>query len=248
MEQWPVEYVTGKRNLLNLRRPVQTSKGYFMNKLSDIGSELDPVSTQKRLHWPAPERNKEPILQVLLSNLPQTLGHNGTVLEIGAGTGQHSTYFARKFATSVWQATDPEPLHLKSIQAWIDWSNLLNMPKPLYLDTQKKPWPIRVADAIVCVNMIHVSPWASCTSLFEGAAEILSPNGIIYLYGPFSVGGNYTSQSNAAFHESLKSQNPAWGVRDLDDVKAVAVKYGFRKCETVEMPANNLSVFFGRTN
>ena len=215
----------------------------FMNKpLNATG--IEDQTDDGRLHWPAPARNKDVILDVLREVLPGALTPGGTILEIGAGSGQHTTHFAPQFPDAVWQATDPDPLHLKSIQAWFTEGGVTNAAKPLYLDTREQPWPVSRADALLCINMIHISPWESCQQLFRGAGEILSGHGILYLYGPFSVGGRHSAPSNAVFSQSLKARDPTWGVRDLDEVTALAEKNGLTLDKTVDMPSNNLSVIY----
>jgi len=179
--------------------------------------------------------------------LPASLGPGGVVLEIAAGSGQHTAHFASHFPDAVWQATDPDSLHLKSIQAWISASGITNAPHPIHLDTRERPWPINRADVVLCINMIHISPWESCASLFEGSSEILSDRGIIYLYGPFSVGGEHTAESNATFDESLRARDPAWGVRDIEDVSVVAGSNGFGLSDKYDMPSNNMSLVYKRS-
>ena len=201
-----------------------------------------------RLHWPSPERNKHAILQVLREHIPHTPGQDRLCLEIAAGSGQHAAHFAAGLPDTIWQASDPNPRHVASIQAWLDWTGLTKTPAPLCLDTRNRPWPIQSADAVLCINMIHISPWESCISLFDEASTILSKEGVVYLYGPFSIGGKHTSQSNIAFDESLQSQDSSWGVRDLNDVSAIARRHGFRLIANLGMPANNLSVIFTRTH
>ena len=213
-----------------------------------VTSSQEISTVDERLHWPSPERNKDAILQVLLEHIPHTPGQDRLCLEIAAGSGQHAAHFAASLPDTIWQASDPDPRHLASIKAWLDWAGLKKAPKPLYLDTRDRPWPIQYADAVLCINMIHISPWESCISMFDEASTILSRKGVVYLYGLFTIGGEHTSQSNIAFDESLKSQDPSWGVRDLNDVSTTARKYGFRLSANVKMPANNLSVIFRRTH
>ncbi|MBN07693.1 MAG: SAM-dependent methyltransferase [Rhodospirillaceae bacterium] len=217
---------------------------------------IDPIVTSSqevstvddRLHWPAPERNKDAILQVLREYIPHTPGQDRLCLEVAAGSGQHAAHFAARLPDTIWQASDPDPHHLASIQAWLDRTGLTKTPKPLCLDTRNRPWPIQSADAVLCINMIHISPWESCISLFDEASNILSREGVVYLYGPFTIGGKHISPSNTAFDESLKSQDTSWGVRDLNEVSAVARQHGFRLSANLAMPANNLSVIFRQTH
>ncbi len=214
--------------------------------ISTSSQEGSPVDD--RLHWPAPERNKDAILQVLRAHMPHTPGQDRLYLEIAAGSGQHAAHFAAGLPDTIWQASDSDPRHVASIQAWLDWAGLTKTPEPLCLDTRNRPWPIQSADAILCINMIHISPWESCISLFDEASTILSKEGVVYLYGPFKIGKKHTSQSNIAFDESLKAQDSSWGIRDFNDVSATARKHGFLLSANVQMPANNLSLIFRRTH
>lgn len=196
-----------------------------------------------RQYAPATERNREAILEVLLEVLPPT----GTVLEVSSGTGEHAVFFAPRLTPRHWLPTDPNPLALASINAWRSYIKAENLYPPIGLDARQPVWtfgkvePIR---AIVNINMIHIAPWEACLGLMRGAGRILPPGGILYLYGPFTRGGKHTSPSNIAFDESLREQDPYWGVRDLDEVVAVAKSQQLNLVKTVAMPANNLSVIF----
>jgi SAM-dependent methyltransferase len=192
------------------------------------------------LSSPAADRNKGPILDVLRRVLPAS----GLVLEIASGAGQHAAYFCRALPQLTWQPSDPDAHARASIAAWAAQENLANMRPPIELDVRALPWPVDRADAIVCINMIHISPWTATTSLFAGAKLTLPANAVIYLYGPYRIGGEHTAPSNAAFDRSLRGQNAEWGVRDLEEVVKVAAGEGFDLVETVQMPANNLSVVF----
>ncbi|WP_138380529.1 DUF938 domain-containing protein [Luteithermobacter gelatinilyticus] len=195
---------------------------------------------------PAAERNKGPILEVLKDTLPRY----GTVLEIASGTGQHAVYFTEHLPPLLWQPTDPDPEARTSIRDWWWEVQLKNILPPLDLDVCKTPWPVEITPppepitSIVCINMIHISPWAACVALMEGAGRLLPPEGILYLYGPYRLDGNHTAPSNAEFDRWLKNQNPEWGVRDLGHVRQMAAKNGLEFVRTVAMPANNLSVIF----
>lgn len=194
-----------------------------------------------RLMSPAAARNKAPILDVLRRVLPAT----GLVLEIASGTGEHAAFLATQLPHLSWQPSDPDSAARASISAWAAHvGSSENLHPPLALDAAGDDWPIAAADAIVCVNMIHISPWASCRGLMRGAARVLPHGGILFLYGPYRVGGRHTAPSNEAFDRGLQSQDPSWGVRDLEAVTAEAEKNGFILVETVPMPANNLSVVF----
>jgi len=198
--------------------------------------------TDQRRRYPATQRNREPILEVLRGILPPS----GLVLEIASGSGEHAVYFARQLPALAFQPTDPEPGALASIAAWISAEGLENVRAPLRLDAAHPPWPVGAADAVVCVNMIHISPWEATLGLLRGAAAILPSGAPLYLYGPYRRAGVETAPSNEDFDRDLKSRNPAWGLRDLEDVAAAARDAGFFGPEVWEMPANNLSVAFRR--
>ena len=195
-----------------------------------------------KLTAPAAERNKQPILDVLRRVLPAS----GLVLEIASGTGQHVVHFAKALRHLTWQPSDPDARARSSISAWIAEKALGNVREPLDLDVRCQPWPVASCDALVCINMIHISPWSATQALFEGAARILPEGGVIYLYGPYRVNGRDTSESNAAFDATLRAQDPEWGVRDLERVVDTADSCGFDFVESVAMPANNLSVVWRR--
>jgi SAM-dependent methyltransferase len=186
------------------------------------------------------ERNRGAILSVLERLLPKT----GLVLEIASGTGQHVIHFARALQGLSWQPTESDATCRRSIAAWLAIANLTNVRPPLDLDVRELPWRLPLLDAIICLNLIHIAPWSATTALFAGAGPALREGGVLYLYGPYSVNGKQTSPSNAAFDSALRAENPEWGVRDLQVVEAVANDQGFDLAETVEMPANNLSVLF----
>ncbi len=192
-----------------------------------------------RRYAPASQRNRAPILSVLEGVLPAS----GTVLEVASGTGEHGAFLAPRFPRLTWQPSDPNPEMRKSIAAWIQAEGPM-MASPLELDARDGTWPIESAAAIVCINMIHISPWASCLGLMAGAGRILEEGGILYLYGPYKVKRQHTAESNAVFDQSLQSQNPDWGVRDIDDVIKAAGEQGLKFYQSIEMPANNLSVIF----
>ena len=200
----------------------------------------------ERLFFPATERNRGPIGEVLSKILPL----NGFVLEIASGSGEHGVIFQERFPNIHWQTSDPNPSYRKSISAWIKHQGLMaKMPEPLDLDVQKRPWPL-TADfrsslkTIVCINMIHISPWGCTKALFEEAGNLLEKDQIMMLYGPFKRNNEHTSESNSRFDQSLKLQNPTWGVRDIKEVSEIGRKNGFENHDVFEMPANNLSVIF----
>ena len=188
------------------------------------------------------ERNKQPILEVLERVLPRT----GVVLEIASGTGQHVVHFARAMPALTWQPSDPDAAMRESIAAHISASGLDNVLAPVALDSRDQPWPCDRAQAIVCINMIHIAPWPAAEGLMHGAAGLLAAGAPLVLYGPFRQGGRHTAPSNEAFDDSLRQRDPDWGVRDLDDVTALARQHGFEPGPVVSMPANNLTVTFIR--
>ncbi len=195
-----------------------------------------------RLFAPATQRNRVPILDVLMRVLPA----RGLALEVASGTGEHALWFAQNLRPLVWQPSDPDPEMRESILSHCRGAELASLRPPLDLDTTRRPWPIVEADAVVCINLVHIAPWSATLGLLEGAAAILPPEGPLFLYGPFQRNGGHTAESNAHFDSSLRSRNPEWGVRALEDIAAEAESFGLSLAEVVEMPANNLSVVFRR--
>jgi hypothetical protein len=191
---------------------------------------------------PAAERNRGPILDVLRDVLPE----RGLVLEIASGTGQHAVFFAAALPLLSWQPSDPDPEARASIAQWIAESRLTNVREPLALDVASLDWGVRRADAIVNINMIHISPWAAAEGLMRGAERVLLPGAPLVLYGPFCFEGAFTAPSNAAFDTSLRGQDATWGIRDLADVTRLADQHGLGRERVVEMPANNHSIVFRR--
>ena len=202
-----------------------------------MSSESDP-----HIYRPHVARNREPILAVLR----RVLLARGLVLEIASGSGEHAAYFAKELSALTWQPSDPDAAALASIAAHRADVDLPNLLAPLHLDVTAMNWPIGRADVVVCNNMIHISPWAATEGLIAGAERVLAAGGILFLYGPYKIGGRHTAPTNQAFDEDLRSRNPEWGIRDLADVTALAQRHGFAAPETIEMPANNLSVIFRR--
>jgi SAM-dependent methyltransferase len=201
-----------------------------------IGEKL----TDGRWFAAAAGRNQAPILAVLERELPRS----GLVLEIASGTGQHVAHFAKSLPHLSWQPSDPDPGFRCSISRWIAFERLANVKEPLALDVRQQPWPIATADAIVCINMVHVAPWAATQALFEGARQVLSHQKLLFLYGPYRRGGGHTAASNASFDADLRAHNPEWGLRDVEALAAVADHNGFALADTLVMPANNLSLVF----
>ncbi|MDZ7952072.1 DUF938 domain-containing protein [Nostoc sp. DedQUE09] len=203
-----------------------------------------------RKYAPATERNRKAILEVLLQVLPES----GTILEIASGTGEHAVFFASKLRDYLWLPTDVNPQSRASIISWTEHNVCDNVYAPLELDVRKPVWAVENGGfdwlntkpivAIVNINMIHISPWSACLGLMAGAGRILKAGGILYLYGPFKQGGEHTAASNVAFDEYLRTENPEWGVRNLDDVVAVASAQNLILQQIYQMPANNLSVVF----
>jgi len=195
----------------------------------------------------AAERNKEPILQVLRQVLPGAGGTRPLLLELASGTGQHAVHCSRGLPHLDWQPTDPDPAALDSIAAHREAAGLSNLRAPLLLDAVAESWPVATADALFCANMIHIAPWAAAVGLADGAARILqAPAAPAVLYGPYRRDGQHVSASNAAFDDSLRQRDPAWGVRDLEAVAELFHQRGFSGPEVVDMPANNLVLVFRR--
>ena len=192
-------------------------------------------------HAPATERNRDAIRDVLARELPEA----GTVLEIASGSGQHAVAFAQALPAITWQPTDPDRTSLASIAAWRDEAALSNLRAPLLLDVTQEPWPVEHADAIVCINMVHIAPWEAALALFAGAGRLLAPGALLYLYGPYRFDGT-TAPSNETFDHSLRSRDPRWGVRDVRELGTAATGHGLVMRGAVAMPANNHSLLFRR--
>lgn len=170
----------------------------------------------------------------------------GHVLEIASGTGQHVAHFARGLPGLTFQPSEVDADRHASIEAWIAHGKLANVRPPIAFDVTRLPWPVRAADAVVCLNMIHISPWEATLALMRGAGEILSPGGVLVTYGPYARGGAHTAPSNEAFDASLKARDPRWGVRDMEAVAEAAGEAGLEFEEAVPMPANNFTLVFRR--
>ena len=189
---------------------------------------------------PATLRNRGPILDVLRPLLPRA----GLVLEVASGTGEHVVHFARKLPALTWQPSDPSHEARQSIAAWVAAEGLVNVRSPLDLDAAAEKWPVEHAGAVICINMTHISPWSSTVGLMKGAGQILDRGAPLYLYGPYRRPGRELEPSNAAFDLDLRSRNPQWGLRDLDELSKCARDYRLELDQVIEMPANNLSVVF----
>ncbi len=194
---------------------------------------------------PATTRNRNPILAVLNDVLPQS----GLVLEVASGFGEHAAWFGPRFPGLVWQTSAPEADSRQSIGAWIaalaqSGEDVSNLPPPLKLDVHDDPWPVSAAAAVVCINMVHITPWATTQALLAGAGRVLPTGGPLYLYGPYLIDGEATSDSNRAFDQDLRRRNPLWGIRDLAAVTDEAARHGLVFEDRRAMPANNFSVIF----
>jgi hypothetical protein len=199
-------------------------------------------TSDRRLYFPHVARNREPILEILQRVLPR----QGLVLEIASGGGEHAAYFASNLPGLRWQPTDANSEMFESIAAHRAAAGVANLLPPLHLDVTSEQWPVERADAMVCCNMIHISPWAATEGLIAGAGRTLPRGRPLYLYGPYKIDGRHTAPSNQDFDARLRAQNPLWGVRDLTEVSRLAERHGLALAETVPMPANNLSVIFRR--
>jgi SAM-dependent methyltransferase len=208
------------------------------------GDQNPPDAADARLVAPAAARNRDAILGVLRPCLPE----RGLVLEIASGSGEHAYYFAAACGPDlVWQPSDPDPAARASIDAWTAGPRRANIRPAIAIHADAAAWPIASADAILCINMIHIAPWEAAIGLMQGAGRILPPGGPLFLYGPYRRGGQHTAPSNEAFDLSLRTRNPAWGVRDLEAVAALGASCGLGAPAVHEMPANNLSLVFRRT-
>jgi len=202
----------------------------------------------QRLFFPATERNRRPIGDLLSPLLPAA----GAVLELASGSGEHAVCFQQRFTNLLWQASDPDPDHRASIDAWIRHQGLSNvMPAALNLDVEERPWPLPQTigaslNAVVCINLLHISP-ANCTNAVLEESAVLLPSGApLIIYGPFMRNGAHTSASNAAFDRSLRERNNQWGLREVSLVTSLAANAGFKIDDVVPMPANNLTLVLRR--
>jgi hypothetical protein len=193
-----------------------------------------------RRHAPATLRNRDAICAVLKAQLPQT----GTVLEIASGSGEHVVHFAAALPGLIWQPSDCDPQALDSIAAWSQEAGLGNVLPPLLIDVERQAWPVAQADALLCINMLHISPWSACEALFTGAAALLATSAPLILYGPFLRHDVMTAPSNLAFDQSLRERNPNWGLRQLAMVDDAAAARGFARTAQIDMPANNLTLVY----
>jgi SAM-dependent methyltransferase len=217
----------------------------------EFGKDGQPVESDGRLDAAAFHRNHAPIWAVLEKFLA---GKSGDVLEAGSGTGQHVVHFARHAPDIIWWPSDFNDAHLKSIAAWRAQAGLPNIEPAMRIDLSDPAWCAQMQDgrgpsdllAVFCANVIHIAPWRVAEGLFAGAARYLRGDGRLFLYGPFKRDGKHTALSNAIFDTSLRDRDPEWGVRDMADVEALAEGVGLGLVDTVQMPANNLILVFGR--
>ena len=189
---------------------------------------------------PAAQRNRAPIAEVLVEELPE----RGVVLEIASGTGEHAVHFARTFPQFDWQPSDPDDAARASIAAYGQDAALSNLRDPILLDASAAVWPVEHADAMVCINMVHISPWEATEGLFAGAGRILPQGAPLVLYGPYLEDDVETAPSNLAFDESLRARDPRWGLRALSVVDTLAESNGFARTKRVAMPANNIVLIY----
>ena len=208
--------------------------------MSDRRFYESPAASDKRRSAPAALRNREPIAEVLKEWLPAS----GTVLEVASGTGEHAEWFAERFPNLHWQPSDIHSDALASIVAWADASGLTNLRKPVVIDAGADDWPVGRADAVLNINMAHISPWSASLGLIAGAARLLPSGGPLILYGPWLKDDIETVPSNLAFDADLKARDPEWGLRRVEDFAAAASAKGFRLVDVRRMPANNLMILF----
>jgi hypothetical protein len=203
-----------------------------------------PTAGDARRSAPAAQRNREPIAEVLSEWLPVS----GLVLEVASGTGEHAVWFAERFPGLQWQPSDAHPDALASIAAWQQGAGLPNVRPPIVIDASNPAdWPIERADAVLNINMAHISPWPASLGLIAGASRMLPSGAPLILYGPWLKDDIETVPSNLAFDADLKARDPEWGLRRVEDFAEAAEVEGFQLVETRGMPANNLMLLFART-
>jgi len=193
-------------------------------------------------HAPATARNSEPLAEVLAEELPAS----GLVLEVASGSGEHAVFLARRFPALDWQPSDHDAEALGSVDAWAAEGGCANLRPAIALDAALADWPIAAADAVLCVNMVHISPWDAAVGLFAGAGRLLASDAPLVLYGPFIEPDQESAPSNLAFDQSLKQRNPGWGLRNTADLDALAADNGLRRTARHAMPANNLVLVYRR--
>jgi cyclopropane fatty-acyl-phospholipid synthase-like methyltransferase len=198
------------------------------------------IGLSVRQHAPHADRNKGPIVDVLRRVLPDV----GIVLEIGSGTGQHVTHFAREFPGVEWQPSDYDQVAVASIDGYRREARLPNVREPLLLEVRQRTWGHGLLDAVLAIDLVHVTSWSVCEGLFDGARRHLKPHGVLVMYGPFKQEGGFQAPENAALDAALRARNPDWGLRDLEAVAALGVVRGLLVEQVVDMPANNVAVVF----
>ena len=214
----------------------------------EYGKDGTPPPVEGRLDAPAFHRNHAPIWQAIGRALSEA---EGAVLELGSGTGQHTVAFAALTPRLTWYPSDLRDVHLASIAAWRADAGVANVAAPQRIDLSDAQWtwsPGGALAAMLCINVLHISPWAVSENLLAGAARFLAPNGRLFVYGPFMRDGAHIAPSNAEFDASLRAQNPAWGVRDTSDLAVLAASHALRLAEITPMPANNFVLAFARAN
>ena len=203
-----------------------------------------PAGKDARRSAPAALRNREPIAEVLADWLPES----GVVLEVASGTGEHAVWFAKRFPNLTWQPSETHPDALASISAWAEEASLPNLRAPVVVDASTSDWPVKRADAVLNINMAHISPWEASLGLIAGAAGLLAASAPLILYGPWLNDDIETAPSNLDFDANLKQRDPRWGLRRAEDFAAAAADKGFQLADWRRMPANNLMLLFRKTN
>ena len=216
--------------------------------MTDDRRFYEAPADSRRRSAPAALRNREPIAEVLAGWLPE----RGLVLEIASGTGEHAVFFAERFPNLEWQPSDVHPGALESTSAWRTQAHLPNLREPVPLDSSSDDWPVEEADAILSINMVHISPWVAALGLLDGAARLLPPGAPLILYGPWLSDRIETAAGNLLFDSDLRSRDSEWGLRKVEDFESEAAARGLRLIEQKSMPANNLMLLFrngtGRTS
>jgi hypothetical protein len=221
-------------------------KREFCTQLAVVGSQAYKplMSEDTRRYAPSSTRNRDPLLQVLKSILPKT----GTILEIASGTGEHACYFAPAFGTAIWQPTDTDEIAIASINAHRQADAPANLAPPLHLNVMEPKWHVNAADAVICINMVHITPWTCCENLLRGCAHVLSPGAPLVLYGPFKQNGQHTASTNAEFDQTLRGKNAEWGIRDMTEIAEAGKAHGLMIEDPIPMPSNNFCVILRLKN